>query len=111
MHETYCSEHKREAKQTIGSEYNKNKRNSKHQKFYSSREWRRVRKSVMEEFGGLCKMCAKFDMIVEADVVDHIVPISADYSKRLEKDNLQPLCHSCHNKKTADDLLRYGEGA
>jgi 5-methylcytosine-specific restriction protein A len=49
-------------------------------------------------------------MTVDADVVDHIIPIEVDWSKRLDKSNLQPLCHSCHAKKTADDVREYGRG-
>jgi 5-methylcytosine-specific restriction protein A len=35
--------------------------------------------------------------------VDHIVERSDDDSKRLNWDNLQSLCHSCHNIKTAEE--------
>ena len=40
------------------------------------------------------------DIIKIGDVVDHIIPIRMDWSKRLEPTNLQTLCHACHNKKT-----------
>ncbi|PFK07818.1 HNH endonuclease, partial [Bacillus cereus] len=36
-------------------------------------------------------------------VVDHIIPIRVDWSKRLEPMNLQTLCHACHNKNTKED--------
>lgn len=38
-------------------------------------------------------------MVKPADVVDHIVPIKKGGAE-LDESNLQPLCHSCHNKKT-----------
>lgn len=50
-------------------------------------------------------------MIVNADVVDHIVPIEHDWSLRLDVKNLQPICHACHARKTADDEKQYGRGA
>ncbi|MEC2504384.1 HNH endonuclease, partial [Bacillus cereus] len=43
------------------------------------------------------------DIIKIGDVVDHIIPIRVDWSKRLEPSNLQTLCHACHNKKTKED--------
>ena len=111
MSERYCPAHKREAKRFTSEQYNKYKRNKSHQKFYSSREWKQVREAVMQEHGGLCVECMKLDLIIKADVVDHIIPLEKDYSKRLEISNLQPLCHSCHNRKTAQDKELYGEGA
>jgi 5-methylcytosine-specific restriction endonuclease McrA len=36
----------------------------------------------------------------KGDVVDHIIELRDDFSKRLDVNNLQTLCYSCHNKKT-----------
>ena len=47
--------------------------------------------------------CRSKDIIKIGDVVDHIIPIRVDWSKRLEPTNLQTLCHACHNKKTKED--------
>lgn len=35
-------------------------------------------------------------------IVDHIIPIEQG-GKRLAKDNVQSLCQTCHNQKTAKD--------
>nr|WP_282098271.1 HNH endonuclease signature motif containing protein [Staphylococcus aureus] len=43
----------------------------------------------------ICRLCGR-----QAQMVDHIIPTKVDWSKRLEKENLQPLCFECHNKKT-----------
>jgi 5-methylcytosine-specific restriction protein A len=110
MSERYCTEHKRNVATVKHQTYDKFSRNKEHAKFYNSKEWRETRKIVLERNGGLCVRCAQLDMITNADVVDHIVPITKDHSKRLELSNLQPLCHPCHNRKTAEDEELYGRG-
>ena len=45
----------------------------------------------------LCVKCGQ-----GASQVDHIVPIRKG-GARLDPDNLQPLCHSCHSSKTATE--------
>ena len=44
-------------------------------------------------------MCEKKGKLVGVQVVDHIIPIKQG-GKELCSDNLQSLCHSCHNRKT-----------
>ena len=101
MKERYCPKHKRDVVSKTNSDYNRYKRNKPHQSFYNSKEWKQARTIAMQRTGGLCEECLTFDLITTADVVDHIIPISASYSRRLEQSNLMPLCHSHHNKKTA----------
>lgn len=36
-----------------------------------------------------------------AQVVDHITPVRVDPSRFYDTTNLQPLCHRCHNVKSA----------
>ena len=111
MSERYCDAHRRTASAERNREYDKRSRNIEHDRFYHSRPWKEIRDRVMRESGGLCVKCSEIGLIVKADVVDHIVPVGADWSKRLDIENLQPLCHGCHAIKTADDVRRYGEGA
>ncbi|NBW09689.1 MAG: HNH endonuclease [Caulobacteraceae bacterium] len=47
----------------------------------------------------LCRHCG-----AAASQVDHIVPLSRGGTDARE--NLQPLCHSCHSKKTASERLQ-----
>jgi 5-methylcytosine-specific restriction endonuclease McrA len=49
-----------------------------------------------------CKICLDNGRAVNADVVDHIVPLDQG-GERLEQQNLQSLCHSCHKQKTDQD--------
>lgn len=46
----------------------------------------------------LCNHCGGV-----ATMVDHIIPTKVNWDKRLEEDNLQPLCWGCHNTKTAKE--------
>jgi len=97
--ERYCKEHKNIA----DKEYNKTKRDTKtHKEVYNTRRWRKVRELALKRDGGLCQMCLAEGRIVKADVVDHIVEIK-DGGAAYDLDNLQSLCHSCHNKKTAQE--------
>jgi 5-methylcytosine-specific restriction protein A len=47
----------------------------------------------------LCRHCAKKGLIVEASMVDHIVPLTAG-GEKYDDDNLQSLCDRCHGVKT-----------
>jgi len=80
-------------KQTKTREYDKSYRNKESDKFYHSREWRRVRGLQLSKFP-LCKMCGR-----PANIVDHKVEIR-DGGAKLSLNNLQSLCTSCHNIKT-----------
>ena len=94
--ERYCDKHKKYKYQ----DYDKYKRNQESRKIYTSSRWKKVRELKMKECGGLCVMCREAGLIVKADVVDHIVELK-DGGCAYCMDNLQCLCHSCHNKKTA----------
>ena len=67
--------------------------------FYQSRQWRSVRAAFLREHP-LCGACGVAGRLVPAQVVDHVVPIK-DGGARFEAANLQSLCVSCHNAKTA----------
>jgi len=64
--------------------------------FYNSRAWRKLRLYVLQ-YEPLCRTCKKV-----ATVVDHIKPIRLGGS-RMDEKNLQPLCASCHNKKSRSE--------
>jgi 5-methylcytosine-specific restriction enzyme A len=109
----YCDEHKRLAEQRQRSrrndkEYDKYKRNQQARAFYHSREWERIRQAALARDHYLCQHCLQHNRITRATIVDHIVPIAVDWSRRLDINNLQSLCQACHNRKTAEDKRRYG---
>ena len=70
-------------------------------KFYQSPRWRRLRALILQR-EPLCRECKKQSRITEAKVMDHIVSIRLG-GERLNEDNLQPLCHSCHNSKSGKE--------
>lgn len=76
-------------------------------KFYASLEWKKVRYDVLKESNGRCCLCgrsAKDGVVLQ---VDHIVPLSKDWSKRLDKSNLQVLCEDCNLGKSNRDSINW----
>ncbi|MBG9633138.1 HNH endonuclease [Bacillus thuringiensis] len=98
----YCSKHQDKV-QDSARHYDKYIRNKSSRSFYNSRLWKDMRELMFRRDHGLCVQCRSKDIIQIGDVVDHIIPIRVDWSKRLEPTNLQTLCHACHNKKTKED--------
>lgn len=75
--------------------------------FYRNPAWLKMRQIALSRDNGLCVRCLKNKRIVKADVVHHIVHLTQDFSKALQLDNLECLCHSCHNKE--HDEKGYGD--
>jgi 5-methylcytosine-specific restriction protein A len=69
--------------------------------FYNSWAWRKLRKLQLDK-NPLCKHCEDNDVITKAKVADHIISINRG-GERLDEANLQSLCESCHNKKSANE--------
>lgn len=71
--------------------------------FYKSLSWRQLRYDVLKENNGRCCLCgrsAKDGVVLH---VDHIIPLSVDWEKRLDKNNLQVLCEDCNMGKMNRD--------
>lgn len=99
----YCPEHMRiYERQERGrhKEYKSRRRDSKEQAFYSSTDWRKARAWKLKHTP-ICEIC-RMD---NATMVDHIVPIKQG-GAGLDPNNLQSLCQSCHNRKTAREFRR-----
>ncbi len=47
-----------------------------------------------------CVKCFDQGKMVEATVVDHIVPHRGEHELFWDQSNWQPLCKTCHDKKT-----------
>lgn len=102
--ESYCDEHKH-LQTERHKRYNK-QRDPIVKSFYNSKDWKALSSYTLASNHYLCIQCE----LKTADVADHIIPVLVDWSLRLDPNNIQPLCHSCHNKKTAEDIKKYGRG-
>lgn len=94
--QTYCEMHQKNA-QKNHQKYDQYKRDDKTNAFYKSVEWQRLRSLAYQRDNGLCQRCLGQGIIKQANVVHHIVEIRVDWSLRLALDNLESLCHGCHN--------------
>jgi 5-methylcytosine-specific restriction protein A len=74
--------------------------------FYQSAAWRGVRAAFLRA-NPLCLLCNARGRLVAAKVVDHITPLKAG-GERVDASNLQGLCVSCHNAKTARETAGHG---
>lgn len=84
------------------------KRPADHSKFYNSRKWRRVA-TAFRSAHPLCAACEAAGEVGPADVADHIKGLQwlLDHGADPYNTNeLQSMCHSCHNKKSGKEAHR-----
>ena len=72
---------------------------------YDTALWKRLRDLLLAA-EPCCRACALAGRIELAVCVDHIIDVAAG-GEPFKTANLQPLCESCHNRKTAL-TLRFG---
>jgi 5-methylcytosine-specific restriction protein A len=76
---------------------------------YRKKRWRQLR-AFWIQGSPLCVECEQKGRTVVADVVDHIRPVKQWAGGMYDMNNLQSLCHSCHNRKTYEENKGiYGE--
>jgi 5-methylcytosine-specific restriction endonuclease McrA len=68
-------------------------------------QWRLVRIGQLKR-EPLCRFCAAKGLVVAAQCVDHIIPLSVRPELRLVLSNLRSLCTPCHNAHTASGAWR-----
>ena len=83
-------------------EYDMRRRDTAGKKIRSSARWRKVRKMVLD-MNPLCVVCDANGSKVVAVDVDHIIPLALQPDLAFDTSNLQGLCRSCHNCKTAQE--------
>jgi len=93
-----------------GVHHKKDMHDEVNQAFYVSAEWIRLRDTYRKN-NPLCIHCKAIGNIAPADVVDHIVGITDDYSLRLDYNNLQSLCHKHHLIKENEERRKRKQAA
>ncbi len=68
---------------------------------YNSIQWRKLRQMILHK-QPICVMCEQKNRYTTANTIDHILPINKGGAV-WAIDNLQALCSSCHNRKSARD--------
>ena len=70
---------------------------------YATQTWDALRTAQLlkEPF---CRACTARGLRVRATDVDHIRDHKGDWTVFTDEGNLQSLCHSCHSRKTAQEL-------
>ena len=71
--------------------------------FYKTAAWLKCREAYIKSVGGLCERCLAEGKIVPGYIVHHKIHLTpfnvTDPSITLNFDNLEYLCHDCHNKE------------
>lgn len=66
-------------------------------------QWQTARSRFLKQ-NPLCVQCRIDGKLTPATVVDHVVPHRGDKTLFWDQSNWQPLCATCHNKKTGSGL-------
>jgi 5-methylcytosine-specific restriction endonuclease McrA len=67
-------------------------------KFYSLYAWKQLRLRVLEESHWECQQCKEEGRLSPAETVHHVQELKDRPDLALERANLRPLCHECHDK-------------
>jgi len=68
----------------------------KEQGFYKTNAWKRLRIQALNRDHWLCRECLRQGRIRTAKEVHHIKPLEDFPELGLRLDNLESLCHDCH---------------
>ena len=101
----YCKECESKAQQEKAEQnkhYDKNVRNSednkKYTEFYHSKEWNGVREYINSKYNGICLYSyLVLHEVVYVGTVHHIEESKNNWDRRLDKNNLIPVCLEVHN--------------
>lgn len=70
-------------------------------------QWSQAREVFLKAYP-LCTRCEQRGRLTAATVVDHIIPHRGDDDLFWDETNWQPLCASCHSRKTAKEDGGFG---
>ena len=74
---------------------------------YKSARWQRARRMFLA-CHPLCAECQRQGRVSAANTVDHVTPHRGDPERFWDQDGWQPLCASCHSRKTAAEDGGFG---
>lgn len=86
-------------------------------RFYSSQAWHALRFDVLRDNAQrhhgkpACDLCAAHAERGNPLDCDHIIPLSVDWSKRLDRSNVQILCRRCNFGKSNRDATDFRPAA
>lgn len=96
-----CDKHKSDNKRLVDQN-----RGSASERGYGHK-WRKAREGFLKKHP-LCVSCESTGITTAAVVVDHIIPHRGNKDIFWDRDNWQPLCKSCHDRKTATIDVGFG---
>lgn len=74
--------------------FNQRGKSGQYHSMYESQEWRKRRAQFLKKYPR-CFVCG-----APATIADHIIPHRGDLTLFYDDNNLQPMCQSCHSRKT-----------
>ena len=92
-HGIYITKRCEQCKKQTAKIYNQQSRNKESVSIYNTRRWQKVRELQLMK-NPLCK-CGEI-----AAIADHVIEL-VDGGEAYSLDNLESMCRSCHNSKTA----------
>lgn len=107
---TWTAEQRRQHRRIVDRDYDRHRRDQRARAFYKSAAWERLRRAVLARDNYLCQRCLEHQRITPATTVDHIVPLSVAWERRLDMSNLRSLCGPCHNAVRAEQGEAAGGG-
>lgn len=82
------------------------------ERFYTSTFWKKRRREILDEHGGLCQLCLEKGLIEPAVHVHHRIPLTSDNLNdpriTLDSSNLMALCETCHAEQHRKKRWRCG---
>ena len=97
--QTELQDYRKANTKRYNQEVRQNGRNKEYTAFYNSTQWRKLRQQVLIRDNYLCQHCLAEGVVNDKDlIVHHKIELKRDWSKRLDMENLEVVCFSCHNK-------------
>lgn len=101
----YCDIHKPKTQRKQQSYAERMAIDGQYRRFYASKEWKNLSYQYRLKHP-ICEECIQLGIAVKADVVDHVIEIKDDWSRRLDETNCMSLCHHHHAIKTKQEQIK-----